>query len=80
MSACVHLLGERGWSRCGKLANSEPCVVEDYDAVTCGLCLRFEPRSPLVCVCPDTKANPARNWGECPDCRRKPRALMAVGS
>ena len=36
--------------------------------------------NPLVCVCPDTKADPARNWGECPDCRRKPLALMGVSS
>lgn len=35
---------------------------------------------PLVCVCPDTKADPRRNWGECPDCRRKPLALMGVQS
>lgn len=36
--------------------------------------------NPLVCVCPDTKADPSRNAGECPDCRRKPLALMGVQS
>lgn len=44
---------------------------EDFDA---------EPYGSLVCVCPDTKADPSRNWGECPDCRRKPLALMGVQS
>lgn len=36
--------------------------------------------NPLVCVCPEPDVDPRRNWGECSTCRRKPLALMAVGS
>lgn len=36
--------------------------------------------NPLVCVCAEPDANPARNFGECSACRRKPLALMAVAS
>lgn len=80
MTACVHLLGEDGWSRCGMLGDAQPGVVDDYDAVTCLLCLRFELRSSLVCDCAEPDADPRRNFGECRICRRKPLALMGVQS
>lgn len=36
--------------------------------------------NPLVCVCEVPDADPARNFGECAICRRKPLDLMAVAS
>lgn len=36
--------------------------------------------APLFCECPDTDADPARNFGQCSTCKRKPLALMAVQS
>ena len=35
---------------------------------------------PMICICPVPDADPARNFGECFRCRRKPLALMAVSS
>ena len=34
------------------------------------------PAPPLVCLCLHTEADPGRNFGECPACRRKPMALI----
>ena len=34
------------------------------------------PAPPLVCLCHHTEADPGRNFGECPACRRKPMALI----
>lgn len=36
--------------------------------------------NPLVCVCETPDADPARDFGECSICRRKPLALMAAQS
>lgn len=35
---------------------------------------------PLVCECHDSDADPARDFGMCSTCKRKPLALMAVAS
>lgn len=37
-------------------------------------------KNPLVCDCAEPDADPRRNFGECSKCRRKPLALMGVGS
>ena len=31
---------------------------------------------PLVCLCTPPLADPGRDFGECPACRRKPMALI----
>jgi hypothetical protein len=37
-----------------------------------------EPYGPMVCECPEPQADPRRNFGQCPACKRKPLALMKV--
>lgn len=34
--------------------------------------------NPMVCDCTQPLADPAKNWGQCARCKRKPLALMAV--
>lgn len=81
MTAVIHLSGERGWCLCSMVSNNDPNVTADASAVTCGRCLRCGAiPNPLVCECPDTDADPARNFGQCSTCKRKPLALMAVQS
>ena len=37
---------------------------------------RVQDGPPLVCLCHHTEAEPGRDFGECPSCRRKPIALL----
>lgn len=39
-----------------------------------------EPYGPMVCVCPEPKAHPKVEHGMCQTCKRKPLALVSVGS
>lgn len=76
--------------RCDRLASKRGLCTRHYNrAYTRGEHVMYAATShleadgwvnPLVCVCTEPAADPARNFGECAICKRKPLALMAVAS
>lgn len=53
----------RYWHRTGKVG--EPPDIDGFV-------------NPLVCDCPAPDADPAKDWGQCARCKRKPLVLMVA--